>query len=238
MQGIVLSRRDFREFDQIISVYTPEQGKIEMVARGVKKIQSKNSAGLEPGQLVEFGLAKGKEMSLLTSVTVEEDFTNIRLDYRRAFVASFLLDTVDRLVEKNSVDERIFLFLCTTLLELQATPDSFEFFLDRTILQFFSLLGYTPILGQCALGGEDVLGFGTVFFHPKDGGVICPPCLAKQTPNQEYFSISQEGLRGLVSCLDPQRPLVATPFFHRFVFDFVAYYSEKKLPDWSKVLSL
>ena len=48
MQAIVLSRRDFREFDQMISLYTREQGKLELLARGLKKVTSKNAAHLEP----------------------------------------------------------------------------------------------------------------------------------------------------------------------------------------------
>ena len=42
MLAIVLSRRDFREFDQIVSLYTKEKGKLEVLARGVKKITSKH----------------------------------------------------------------------------------------------------------------------------------------------------------------------------------------------------
>ena len=38
MLGIVLSRRDIREFDQLIVFYTREKGKIEVLARGIKKI--------------------------------------------------------------------------------------------------------------------------------------------------------------------------------------------------------
>jgi len=41
MLAIVLNRRDFREFDQIISFYSQEHGKIEALARGIKKLQVK-----------------------------------------------------------------------------------------------------------------------------------------------------------------------------------------------------
>ena len=42
MYAIVLMRRDFRENDQIITFYTKDNGKVEVLARGVKKIISKN----------------------------------------------------------------------------------------------------------------------------------------------------------------------------------------------------
>jgi DNA repair protein RecO (recombination protein O) len=48
MMAIVLSRRDFRENDQMIVLYTLEKGKIEALAKGIKKTVSKNAAFLEP----------------------------------------------------------------------------------------------------------------------------------------------------------------------------------------------
>ena len=77
MKAIVLSRRDFRESDQIISLYTKEKGKLELLARGVKKITSKNSAHLEPFSLVDIDIAYGKEFNHLTKVQPIEYFKNI-----------------------------------------------------------------------------------------------------------------------------------------------------------------
>jgi len=37
MKAIVLHRRDFREYDQIVSFYTEEAGKREALAKGIKK---------------------------------------------------------------------------------------------------------------------------------------------------------------------------------------------------------
>ncbi|MFZ2978199.1 MAG: DNA repair protein RecO, partial [Candidatus Magasanikiibacteriota bacterium] len=68
MKAIVLSRRDFREADQIISLYTLEKGKMEILARGIKKITSKNSAHLEPFSLVEAEIIFGKELNYLGAV--------------------------------------------------------------------------------------------------------------------------------------------------------------------------
>ena len=48
-----LERFKDSENDQIISLYTLEKGKQEVLARGVKKITSKNSAHLEPFSFVE-----------------------------------------------------------------------------------------------------------------------------------------------------------------------------------------
>ena len=66
MQAIVLARRDIKENDQIVSFYTLEKGKVELLARGVKKITSKNSAHLEPFSFVDVEVTEGKEINYLT----------------------------------------------------------------------------------------------------------------------------------------------------------------------------
>ena len=108
MKAIVLSRRDFREFDQMISVYTKEKGKLNLLARGVKKIISKNSAHLEPFSLVEIEVVPGKEIDHLTKVVPVNYFSNIRADLQKSLAAGFVVSTTDKLLHTNEPDKRIF----------------------------------------------------------------------------------------------------------------------------------
>ncbi len=60
MHAIVLSRRDIREADQIITLYSREAGKQELIARGIKKITSKQTALLEPFCYMTYDVVAGK----------------------------------------------------------------------------------------------------------------------------------------------------------------------------------
>jgi len=109
MQSIILSRRDFRENDQIISFYTLEHGKVEALARGVKKILSKNSAALEPFCFVEAEIIPGKkDLAHLGSVTPINIFKNIRADLEKSLMAGYLVKLIDKLIHPNEPDRRIF----------------------------------------------------------------------------------------------------------------------------------
>lgn len=46
VQGIVLRSRDYKEADQLVTIYTRELGKVTVQARGVKKTASKLRSGL------------------------------------------------------------------------------------------------------------------------------------------------------------------------------------------------
>src|SRR3989339_979947 len=143
MLSIVLSRRDFREFDQMISVYTKERGKLNLLARGVKKIISKNSAHLEPFSLVDIEIARGKEIDHLTKVVPINYFSNIRADFQKSLAAGFVASTTDKLIHTNEPDKRIFDLLNRWLdfVNLHSTICNLQL-VDDYIVKLLNCLGY------------------------------------------------------------------------------------------------
>lgn len=144
MLSIILSRRDFREFDQMISVYTKEKGKLNLLARGVKKITSKNSAHLEPFSLVEIEVISGKEIDHLTKVVPVNYFSNIRADLQKFLAAGFVVSTTDKLLHTHEPDKRIFDLLKSWLenLNLQLYNLQLTTSVDNYIVSLLHCLGY------------------------------------------------------------------------------------------------
>lgn len=144
MLSIVFSRRDFRESDQMISVYTKEKGKLNLLARGVKKITSKNSAHLEPFSLVEIEVVPGKEIDHLTKVVPVNYFSNIRADFQKSLAAGFVVSTTDKLIHTNEPDKRIFDLLKNWLenLNLQLYNLQLTTSIDGYIIALLHCLGY------------------------------------------------------------------------------------------------
>jgi len=142
MQAIVLSRRDFRESDQIISLYTLDKGKQEVLARGVKKITSKNSAHLEPFSFVDIEIVPGKEIDHLTKVQPINYFSDIRKDLQKSLSASYVVSLTDKLVHSGEYDERIFELL-KGWLEVVNGLDNFNLvFVDCYIVILLYCLGF------------------------------------------------------------------------------------------------
>lgn len=147
MLTIVLSRRDFREADQIISCYTKAKGKVELLARGVKKITSKNSAHLEPFSLVDIEIAPGKGIDHLTKVQPINYFVNIRNDLQKSLSAGCVVSLLDKVLHVCEKDERIFELLLSWLdFVNQCNPDSFQsksmLLIDGFIVKLLNCLGY------------------------------------------------------------------------------------------------
>ncbi len=145
MQSIILSRRDYREFDQIISLYTKEKGKIKALARGVKKITSKNSAHLEPFSLVEAEIIPGKEIDHLTKVVPENIFANIRRDLQKSLSAGYIVSLLDKILHEGEKDERLFAITLSWLEFVNSyklSAISYQLMLDSYVVKLLNCLGF------------------------------------------------------------------------------------------------
>ena len=108
MLAIVLARKNWREFDQMASLYTRELGKVEVLAKGIKKITSKNSSNLEILSLAEVEIAQGKEVDHLTKVQSVKIFKNIYSDFDKIFIANYAAKLVDANILAQEKDESVF----------------------------------------------------------------------------------------------------------------------------------
>ncbi len=185
MLAFSLARSDVREFDQTITFFSETEGKKTCLARGVKKIISKNSAFLEPFSLLEIETVSGKEIDYLTKVyPVFISFAvwkNIRaLELIQKSAATVLL-----LVSDGERDDKLFYFLQQYVLFLDKTEDVHENIWFVFLLKFLVVLGFKPVLTHCVVGERCDLA-KEVFFSCSLGGVVCVEHfkLSKDTPTK------------------------------------------------------
>lgn len=115
MLAIVLSRTDFKEFDQMISLYTRERGKTEALAKGIKKITSKNSPHLAVLSLAEVDIVSGREIDRLAKALPVKIFEKIYFNFDKIFIAGWAAKIADANILANEPDERIFNLLLSFL---------------------------------------------------------------------------------------------------------------------------
>jgi DNA repair protein RecO (recombination protein O) len=108
MLAIVLARKNIREFDQTVSLYTREIGKVEVLAKGIKKIVSKNSSNLEILSVVEVEIIQGKDIDYLGRVQPIKIFKNIYSDLDKISLSAYIVKITDINILAGEKDEGIF----------------------------------------------------------------------------------------------------------------------------------
>ncbi len=104
--AIVLSRTNFGEADRIITLLTPDQGKLRVMAKGVRKVKSKLAAGIELFSVSEISFIRGRgEIQTLTSSRLQQHFGNIVHDTERTMCGYEFIKTLQRITEDNAESE-------------------------------------------------------------------------------------------------------------------------------------
>lgn len=208
MLSIVLSRRDFREYDQMVSLYTKDKGKISLLVRGVKKNVSKNSAHLEPFSIVNITVEKGKEVDYLTRVQSVDYLRNIRENLHKSFIASYVVSIVDKLFAEAEVDSRFFVFLENFLfflneLEMIENRETL-LILDAFMVNLLYFLGFN-------LGSEEKINNSSV---------------------KDFIEILEKG--DWIEVLSVDFELYSAKNIHKMLHTWFEYFLEKKIVDWAK----
>ena len=254
MYGIVLSRRDFREADQVITILTAEEGKREYIARGVKKIVSKNTSHLEPATLISFGIAEGKkEFSYLTNVQPVESFFHLRQSLPTLHIIGYSLDALFTMLKEGEADSDIYQLYISYLRFLNSQEQVRLLLLDAFLIKLFSHLGYHPSLDACVVCEKTYKEIGLEFlsateqkpgFYFAGGGIICASCKAeKQRIGEVAYPCGIKEINTLRFLLASSwQDVVSFPLdeeeyrlVHKLIYEFMLYHSERKWDDWGKI---
>lgn len=105
-RGIVLSRTNFGEADRILTILTPDHGRIRAIAKGVRKIKSKLAGGIELFSISQITFIQGKsDIFTLVSTRLDKHFGLISANIERTMFGYEVLKRINKTVEDNAGSE-------------------------------------------------------------------------------------------------------------------------------------
>lgn len=114
-QGIVLTRRDYQEADRIVTVLTPDHGKISLIAKGVRRPKSKLAGGIELFSVSELTVMPSRgQLMTLTSSRLARHYRTIAADINRTMLGYAFLKILHTATE-DMADEAYFVLLLQML---------------------------------------------------------------------------------------------------------------------------
>jgi DNA repair protein RecO (recombination protein O) len=186
-QGIIIKQTKLGESDKIVTIYTPEFGKLKAVAKGACRPGSKLGGNVEPLTYSLMFLARGRNLDIITQSQTINGFLLLKSDLRRMACGFYILDLLDSFTVEGSENRPLFDLLLDVLGQL-GEPDSNETALRYFELHLLHYLGYRPQLRRC-VDCDSSLKPVVNFFSPGKGGLLCPRC----TPEQYYRYKQTEG---------------------------------------------
>jgi DNA repair protein RecO (recombination protein O) len=213
-KAIVLSRTNFGEADRIISLLTPEQGKIRLLAKGVRKIKSKMAGGIELFSINDITFIQGRnEIGTLISSRLITNFGNIIKDIDRTMFAYEVLKTINKITEDSYESDYYDLLVSV----LSGLDEGVEIGLVRCWfnIKLLYLSGHMPNLQTDTQGhklkSDDryIFNFDHMNFEPHSGGIFKPDhikllrlCENLKSHKISQVKVSQEIINGCIKLTD------------------------------------
>lgn len=142
-EGIVLKKRSLLKEDKLITIFSQKRGKIELFAKGVKKITSKRLPHLELGNIIKFNYYKKgdifylRETEVILPFSIKKSLERVNFLYRLLFILNKILPENQREFE---VYQKTITFLKKSVSDNSLNCLALENFLKETLF----LLGFLP----------------------------------------------------------------------------------------------
>ena len=176
LKSIVLSRQDFRENDVLVSFFSKEKGVFSLVARGAKKKTSKLAGHIEPLNLLDLMIIKGRQYDYVGSVRNIDTFLNIKKDLEKLSLVFRIIKIYKKLIKEGESDNNIFLLLHQLLVSLDENKKTdLDFFYNIFLLKFFSFLGFSIEINNCVSCSKKIVPDNN-FININQGGLVCKDC--------------------------------------------------------------
>jgi DNA repair protein RecO (recombination protein O) len=175
-RGIVLRHAPIGEADRIVTIFTPELGKLRAVARGVRRTRSKLSGHLEPLTYVALSISHGRTLDVVTEAQTVRSFRGLREGLKLMSKALYIAELADAFLTENEAGHDLFRLLldCLDALESSAEPSRLLPWYEVRVL---GLSGFRPELHEC-VECRTVLEAGDYVYSSDLGGVVCDGCRA------------------------------------------------------------
>ena len=94
---IVLKKREIREADLQVTLFSKEYGKIMATAYGIRKSKKRNIVSLNPLNEVEIMLFQKNNYYVIKDVEIIKNFKNILKNIEKLEIALYVLDSIDKI---------------------------------------------------------------------------------------------------------------------------------------------
>lgn len=217
--GLVLRETDTRDADKILTVLTPDRGKLAVIARGARRKGSRVAAACQLLAYSEMTLYEKGRWTMLDAADTIELFDGLRQDLTALSLAAYFAELTEAVSDGSGGD--VLPLLLNALYALSALKKPPQLVKPAFQFRLMALAGYEPMADGCALCGApqpenpmlDVVHGVVHCGKCREKGGLSLPLTASGlaalryvlygNPRRLYsFSLPPEGLRALNHAAD------------------------------------
>ena len=175
LQAITIGFTNYREYDRVLTLFSPERGILTATAHAVRRPKSEIRACADMFYYGEFVLRKNEKGYLsVKSADMVEVFYDLRTDINRLSCATYMCDFVRATALQEEEQQEYFVMLLRCLSALCYDKADYKCVKIKFELSAMEILGYGASFEECAQCGRKIEG--RAFLMDGTGGAVCREC--------------------------------------------------------------
>jgi len=193
--ALTLTVSDYSETSQIVTLFTRNNGKVRLIAKGSKRPKSSFGGSIDRLQLVQavFSVRRRDGLGQLTELSISEILPGLHTKLKPFYAAALLSEILASATEELDPIEELFKIAAHTLRRLSCGDDS-AILMYSFQAQALRILGLMPELRVCVACRRERPRGRSGIFSSLAGGLICRRCLSQRG---EGLAVSGKALDAL-----------------------------------------
>lgn len=201
VNGIVIAENNMGDFDKMLTILTPNLGKIGCSAKGSRRPKSLLLSGTQFLCFGEYMLFKGAEHYTMNSCETIEMFYNIRTDLDKLTYASYITKIINDVTTENQNSFNTLKLYLNTLYMISETNKNLDFITSVFKLRILKILGFAPNIRECICCKSKE---NLTHFSIRDNGFKCTDCSKQDTGSINMSNPTQNAIIYIMSA-DPKK---------------------------------
>lgn len=172
-RAVVLRSRNLGEADKIVTLLTTERGKLDAVAKGVRRARSHLAGRLEFGGEVQLEMHRGRSLDVIVGAELKHANWKSIVEPAPFAAASVIVEVVDALCEPDLPMPDVYALLRRAIRAIAASDDPMAL-VPRFELRFLHALGLAPPAGRCVRCEAPL--YGGAWVDDESGGLAGEEC--------------------------------------------------------------
>lgn len=195
VNGVVIAENNMGDFDKMLTILTPNLGKISCSAKGARRPKSQLMSGTQLMCFGEYMLFKGSDTYTLNSCETIEMFYNIRTDLDRLTYAMQVTKIISDVTTENQNSFNTMKLYLNTLYMFSESDKDLDFIISVFRIRLLKILGFAPNTRECVKCKEKE---NLKYFSIKDNGFKCEKCGKLDSGAIEISEATQYAIKYIV----------------------------------------
>ena len=177
-EGIIIKKFKYKEKDKLLTIFTPEYGKMLVLCKGARNPLNRWGCSTEPPNYSFIQIYEKNGFNTLTEIKTLANFNYQNYDLSRLYIFDYFANIIDWFLPISSSSRNTFNLLSSSLYLLENQNINPIVLSYLFLLRFINIQGYKLEMNYCFNCRKRINESKRYYFIFEEGSLICEDCVS------------------------------------------------------------